>query len=320
MKKLKAGIIGLGDIGKKRLKYLQKHPDKFELIGYYDVRYQGSYIPFFSNKQELLDDVDIIFIATPHKFLFPNIVEAIEHDIHVFSEKPPGVNLKETREIYSTLKRHPYVKLKFGFNHRYHQSIIDAYEHGKKLGDLLWLRGVFGKGRLSGWRANPSISCGGILLGQGIHMLDIFNLFISERFTNISAFIQKNKETGLDENLVINLSNGKVVANFHSSAVLWKKIFHFSAGYENGYVSVNGFQTSEGQYGPYDKETLEVYDKGRDVYFKKEYIGEDSWEREIIDFWEDIKKDRQVSWGSINQALEVMRLIDKIYENAIYCD
>ena len=64
------------------------------------------------------------------------------------------------------------MKLKFGFNHRYHDAVIEAKSivEGGRFGKILWLRGVYGKCGSADfekqWRSNRDISGAGILLDQ----------------------------------------------------------------------------------------------------------------------------------------------------------
>ena len=54
------------------------------------------------------------------------------------------------------------------------KQMIDNGEYGK----VLWMRGRYGKSVdksfFENWRAKRKYSGGGILLDQGIHMLDLF--------------------------------------------------------------------------------------------------------------------------------------------------
>ena len=83
-------------------------------------------------------------------------------------------------------------KLKYGFNHRYHDSVQEAVKlvQSGELGKLINLRGVYGKSKIisfdSDWRTQRSIAGGGILLDQGIHMVDLIRLFAGE-FENIHS-------------------------------------------------------------------------------------------------------------------------------------
>lgn len=313
MVQIKVGIIGFGDIGQKRYEYLKLYPEIFKVIGIYDSEKKKSPIPFYNSIEHLFEDIDAVFIATPHSFTKQFVIDSLNKGKHVFSEKPPGINLKEIEEIAQTKENYPNLKLKFGFNHRYHQSIIDAYNSVEHLGQLIWLRGIFGKSELGGWRADKNISGGGILLGQGIHMLDIFNLFLEKPFTKIQSMIHFDRRTQLEDNVFAIMKNDKVIAELHSSSLLCDKTFDFEAGYTNGHVRVQGFLTSEGTYGPLETETLFMYD-GSKQEIKKYYPPEDSWRREIVDFGKSIQKDIPTDWGSINNALEVMRTIDEIYK------
>lgn len=313
MMQIKVGIIGFGDIGQKRYKYLKLYPEIFKVIGTYDSEKKESPIPFYDSTEHLFEDVDAVFVATPHKFTKQFVIDALNKGKHVFSEKPPGINLKETEEIAQTKENYPNLKLKFGFNHRYHQSIIDAYNSVESLGQLIWLRGIFGKSGLGGWRANKNISGGGILLGQGIHMLDIFNLFLEKPFTEIQSMVHFHQRTQLEDNVFAIMRNDTVVAELHSSSLLRDKTFDFEAGYTSGHIRVQSFLTSEGTYGPLETETLFI-DGKREQKIRKYHPPENSWEREIVDFGKSIQEDVSTKWGSIDNALEVMGTIDEIYK------
>ena len=106
-------------------------------------------------------------------------VKALNRDIHVFCEKPPARSTKELIEVKKHIENKPDIVLKYGFNHRYHYSVIEAKKliDSGELGKMLWLRGVYGKaGGIDyhkNWRNYRKFSGGGILIDQGIHMLDL---------------------------------------------------------------------------------------------------------------------------------------------------
>lgn len=68
----------------------------------------------------------------------------------------------------------------YGFNHRHLDSIkkMKQVVDGGELGKILWMRGRYGKevdeDYFTGWRADPKLAGEGIMLDQGIHMLDLF--------------------------------------------------------------------------------------------------------------------------------------------------
>ena len=71
------------------------------------------------------------------------------------------------------------VRVRVGFNHRYHRSFRKARElvDAGALGDLMFIRGLYGHGGRVGydreWRADPKRSGGGELIDQGPHLVDL---------------------------------------------------------------------------------------------------------------------------------------------------
>ena len=70
--------------------------------------------------------------------------------IHVFCEKPPAKN-HELNEIIKLEKKLRSIKLKYGFNHRYHNSVRVAKKiiDSKKFGGIINIRAVYGKSKNS---------------------------------------------------------------------------------------------------------------------------------------------------------------------------
>ena len=182
---LRIGIIGLGKMGITRARELVRRGDAQLVCGYDpDPAAFAKQFPQValrdSQEAVIAAEVDAIFVCTPNRFTPAAIIAALEAGKHVFSEKPPGRTVQDIEDIRAAEARHPALKLKFGFNHRYHEGIREAKRiiDSGRLGKILWVRGIYGK---SGgpdfekeWRCNKEIGGGGILLDQGIHMLDLF--------------------------------------------------------------------------------------------------------------------------------------------------
>ena len=82
------------------------------------------------------------------------------------------------------------------FNHRFHHSVEQAklIIQDNSLGRLINMRGVYGKSQMisfnqSDWRTKREEAGGGILLDQGIHMLDLMRYLSGEDFSEIFSFI-----------------------------------------------------------------------------------------------------------------------------------
>lgn len=68
-------------------------------------------------------------------------------------------------------RSHPGLKLMYGFNHRYHESVVDALRliRSAELGRVINLRGIYGKSKLitfnqPDWRTKREIAGGGVCL------------------------------------------------------------------------------------------------------------------------------------------------------------
>jgi len=329
----KVGIIGYGKMGKLRHRIIATYPD-LRVTAICDVEEHaeapGKDICFFTDYRQLLKaDLDIVFVCTPNSISPAIVVAALQGKKHVFCEKPPGRTRDDVQAMIRAEKSNPGLKLKFGFNHRYHEiiketkSIIDS----GVLGDILWMRGVYGKAGSQTfekeWRNDPAISGGGILLDQGIHMVDLCRYFAGE-FKDISAMITRSYwNIDVEDNaFVLMKTDSNKVAMLHSSATHWKHTFRLEIFLKEGYLILEGILSQTNTYGQ-GKESLKIARKRMDLQGKafgnpKEeviYFTQDtSWEMEIDEFINCIKADTAVRQGASWEAYETMDLVQRIYE------
>ena len=140
------------------------------------------------------DDLDAVFVCSYNNSAPDVVVAALEAGKHVFCEKPPGRCVADVERIIAAERANPGRKLKFGFNHRYHGSVMEAKQivDSGRYGRVLWLRGVYGKcGSIqfeNDWRNDRNIAGGGILLDQGIHMLDLCRFFCGD-FDQVKSLV-----------------------------------------------------------------------------------------------------------------------------------
>jgi predicted dehydrogenase len=199
--------------------------------------------------------LDIVYACATNRVLPEIIIAALKADMHVFSEKPPGRTLEDIENIRAEEALHPGLHLAFGFNHRQHYSVKMAKElmNSGELGQLLWLRGVYGKCGQEGferqWRSNREEAGGGILLDQGIHMLDLFRYFGFE-YNRLKSFVATDHwNIPVEDNAFILLANEQQQAFLHSSSTLWKHKFQLEICLREGFISLNGLNTGSNSYG-----------------------------------------------------------------------
>ena len=197
---LKFGIIGFGKIGQLRKKVVEELGiGKIVAISDPSISKNDIDKDIFLTKDynELLTkDIDCVIVATPNNITSKAVIDCLKSNKHVFCEKPPGRNLKEVLDIEKEYNKTKNLILKFGFNHRCHYSVMEAKRimNSRQMGKLMWARGFYGK---SGgvtfedeWRSVSSVAGGGILLDQGIHMIDLLNYFIGD-FKTIKSCVDK---------------------------------------------------------------------------------------------------------------------------------
>ena len=201
MKKYKVAIAGYGVVGKKRHFYLNKN-SYVEVVAISDnnvdqLKSISNNINVYTDINELFgQNFDILFVCLVNNVAAETTIRGLKKGCHV-CEKPPGMSVNEIKRVIKYEKNNPKLKLKYGFNHRYHESIEKALSivKSKTLGEIINLRGVYGKSMIipfsGGWRSKKDLAGGGILLDQGIHMLDLMRLFSGE-FNEIKSYISNS--------------------------------------------------------------------------------------------------------------------------------
>jgi predicted dehydrogenase len=252
----------------------------------------------------------------------------------VFCEKPPAHTTKELEKVMQAEKKSNKI-LKYGFNHRLHYSVIEAKKliESNSMGKLLWLRGVYGKaGSIDydkNWRNYKKYSGGGILLDQGIHMLDLMCYLTNSSFEVLNAKLTNSFwNIEVEDNAFITMENSDgVIATMHSSATQWKHKFLLEMEFEDGYINLDGILSNSRSYAP---ETLvtarrEFEDVTYAMGKPKEQIvwfeNDDSWKLELDEFLDAIENDTTVKNGTSDDGYRALALVEEIYlKSGFYTD
>lgn len=331
MSKVKAVIIGMGRMGKTRYEAMKKHGG-YEIVAICDTN--DSNMDSYQEKKyndwkKCIDksEVDAVIVCT-YNVVIPDIVcYALGKGYAVFSEKPPGRNLEDAlrmKEAYETANNSI---LKFGFNHRYHNSVIEAKAllDSRILGDVVCARGVYGKAGTPSfqteWRNDKAISGGGIMLDQGIHMLDLMYYFMG-KFTEITSSVDQLvwKEMPTEDSAfsILRTADGKV-ASLHSSAIQWRHKFSLDLICTNGFISLNGLLTSTNSYG---EEKITYYRKdleqktgglGKPMEHTMCFNEDHSWDYEMEEFYDAVVNGKEIQLGTIDDAVNLMKMLEGIY-------
>ncbi len=196
MKKVKLGIIGIGNMGSTHAQNLKdgKCPE-IEIAAIADTnaarlewakaQHYDENITYFNDAIEMLDSglIDACLVAVPHYDHPKYAIACMERKIHVMVEKPAGVYTKQVREMNEAAEKHPDVIFGLMFNQRTNclyrklKELIDSGKYGqiRRTNWLItdWYRpqAYYNSG---GWRATWAGEGGGVLLNQCPHQLDLW--------------------------------------------------------------------------------------------------------------------------------------------------
>ena len=194
MKKIKLGILGVGNIGRDHIKRVVdgKCPE-IEICAVCDLKQErldyarelaGAELPIFTDAEKMMDSglIDSVLVSVPHYDHPKFAMMAMEKGLHVLIEKPAGVYTKQVLEMNECAKKHD---VKFGIMmnqrtnciYRKMREIVQSGELGK-IRRTNWLITNWYRSQAyydSGdWRATWSGEGGGVLLNQCPHNIDLW--------------------------------------------------------------------------------------------------------------------------------------------------
>ena len=329
LNRLRVGIAGYGVVGKRRRYFIDSHPlcstvavcdqtFKEEGVMLDGVRYHQNY------EQLLQEKLDVLFVCLSNDMAAKVTIAGLESGMHTFCEKPPGRNPEEVIRVIECEKKHSDLKLKYGFNHRYHDSVKDALQiiEENSLGKVINMRGVYGKSKIvtfdqTDWRTHRNIAGGGVLLDQGIHMVDLLRLFGGE-FVEVHSYINNSFwNYDVEDNAYALMKTAEnVVALFHSSATEWRHRFRLEVALERGNIILSGLLSGSKSYGA---ETMTVvygnpeHDQGDPKEQMTRYNEDPSWHDEVFEFVDAVINNKPIIDGSSEDALRTIQLVYEIY-------
>ncbi len=324
---LRVGIAGYGVVGRRRHAFIDQHP-RLQTVAVCDRTLpDDGALPHGVSahrhySQLLQEDLDLLFVCLPNDLAPEVTIAGLERGLHVFCEKPPAKDLDGIRAVIACESRHPALKLKYGFNHRYHESVREALRiiGSGELGWVVNMRGVYGKSAIIGfesdWRTKRAIAGGGILLDQGIHMVDMMRLFAGE-FEEVKSFVSSgfwNHDVEDNAYALMRSRNG-VVAMLHSTATQWRHTFNLEISLSKGTLVLSGILSGSKSYG---QEKLTIYhrgdaDGGNPRETSTSYIEDNSWRDEIFEFAESVIEDKPIMYGTSTDALRTTETVFRIY-------
>lgn len=194
MKKLRLGIIGIGNMGSGHARRVLegKCPD-FTLAAVADInpdrltwaREQKADVACFDDALTMLDSrlIDACIVSTPHYDHPRYAMACMERGIHVMVEKPAGVYTKQVQEMNAMADKHPEVVFGLMFNQRTNcvyrkmRELVQSGRYGR-IRRTNWIITDWYRPQVyydsGAWRATWAGEGGGVLLNQCPHQLDLW--------------------------------------------------------------------------------------------------------------------------------------------------
>jgi predicted dehydrogenase len=326
---LGVAIIGAGHVGRIRAGVIQRWPGaRIRVVADVDKTHAlelaepaGAEATTDWRAAVQSPDVSIVVVSTPTKFHAEAAKSALQAGKHVLCEKPLARSVAEAQEVICAAAAAKRL-LKTGFNYRYMAHVRAAQEllQSGALGPVYFLRCRYGHGGRPGyekhWCTDQDLSGGGVLLEQGIHILDLVRYLLGEPaqvLAQSSRFFWDFPE--VEDNCFLLLkTQDSQTAQIHVSWSQWVNVFSLEIFGRDGYLHLSG---RDGHYGP---QRLVWGKRKPDHSRPEEEVFEfppldHSWDREWKDFLGALETYR-LPMGGANDSLRALQLVEAAYQSS----
>ncbi|MFC4551249.1 MULTISPECIES: Gfo/Idh/MocA family protein [Halorussus] len=340
---VRVGFVGLGNIG-------HYHADRLvdikgvDVVGGVDInpdaraRFAEKYgVESFESYEELYSaDVDAVVVTTPNKFHEEYAVAALQSGLDVLLEKPLAHSL-ESAERIAEAARNADAFCMVGFHNRFRNPVrvVKGYQEEGRFGDVRHVeanfirrRGIPGRGS---WFTNREIAGGGALIDIGVHAIDLalhFHDFarVKEVAGTIRSQFGSRDDYAYLEMWGEDTNSGEFSVDDSVSAFLrleGGKTINLEVAWAANRSPDEEFIIRGTEAGAcFDKadDSLTLYETGRQGtdHFSDSQVQtrhEDPHKAEQRVFFEAVRDDVPPTMNTVEQGLEVQRVIDAIYRS-----
>ncbi|MFH1760898.1 MAG: Gfo/Idh/MocA family oxidoreductase [bacterium] len=265
--KLKLAVVGCGEIAPTTVKATNTQSRRAEYIVAVDIvpenaeKLARTFSLQVADWNEMLkrDDVDAVYISTPHFEHGHQAIESLQAGKHVMLEKPFALSLEECHRIVE-IAREKDLFVGASFPMRYGgvpKKAKELYDSGaigdfiaanwcmcQDRGEKYYRYGVTGKGPEAHWREYKEKSGGGNIIMNGIHYTDMINWITGEKAVSAccvgGTYAQKITIEDLAYAL-IKYSNGAAVSFNGGFSAKGALPYHFRILGTRGHIVLDGY-------------------------------------------------------------------------------
>lgn len=153
--------------------------------------------------------VEAVWVATPHGTHRDAVLAAARAGRHVLCEKPLATTVADGREMVLAC-RQAGVALATGFHLRHHPLHREARQIVQQGGagaivsvEAEWSLPARVRRTSAEWRRDPEMSGGGILMGTGIHAIDLLRFVLDDEVESVSACADSTPQQGAVDSRVV---------------------------------------------------------------------------------------------------------------------
>ncbi len=219
VKKVRFGVVGLGNIGALHVDNIQRSMDEAEVIALAETRedvlnrisdrygIERRYKDYSQLAKD--EDVDAVIIALPNFMHCEAVKTFAESHKHIFCEKPMALTLEEADDVISMIDKYG-MKFQVGYNRRFDEAYMRAREliERGRLGAITLARSnTRDPVPPGGWEKNPKLS-GGIFIGTCTHDFDTLRWLIGSEPEEVYAsqgflVYEDLKKLGYPDNVMV---------------------------------------------------------------------------------------------------------------------
>lgn len=219
--KIRVGLVGIGGMSYHHIKGFLDSPDA-EIVALVDIvpeQLDRAFervpelvgVPTYPDYREMLEagGLDAVEISTPHTCHFDQIMDSLDSDLHVLSEKPLVCSTAHAHAVIEKSKARDKVVMvhyqrHFQPSYRYIRRMVQEGVLGEihfisALQCQSWKAAQVGK-----WRQDPALSGGGQLNDSGSHLVDVILWTSGLTAESVYAYVD-NRDTQVDINSAVSI-------------------------------------------------------------------------------------------------------------------
>lgn len=229
--KLRVGFIGVGGFAKVKLMPIVakiKHA-KIQAIVDSDVANSINVSRLYGcatalvNDHELFDKdlVDVVVIASPHKYHCNQILSALKHGKAVFAEKPMVTDFAQLQQLNDFLQENPSLPLCVDYNRSFAPFVRKIKESIKHRNSPLMVHYRMNAGYIPKEHWVQTEVGGGRIIGEACHIFDLFCFLTDAKPVSVSVESLNTKSENILSNdniqTQISFSDGSVCSLLYTS-------------------------------------------------------------------------------------------------------